>query len=172
MKTKSSIQVAKRLGLDELSALPVTHEAVIDEEYLDSNGHMNVSWYLHLFNRATGGTYRWLGFDWRRLREQGTSTFALETHVRYFAELLVGEQITVRTRLMFRTPKRIHLIHFMFNEDTQLLSATHEEVMAHMDLTARCMTPYPDPLAKQLDDALVKHQALPWEAPLCGAMGA
>ena len=62
MKTKSSIQAAKHLRLDELSVLPVTHEAVIDEEYLDSNGHMNVSWYLHLFNRATGGRSHALSF--------------------------------------------------------------------------------------------------------------
>jgi acyl-CoA thioester hydrolase len=167
---KSSIQAAKRLTLNELSALPITHEAVIDEEYLDSNGHMNVSWYLHLFNQATGGTYRWLGVDCRKQRSEGSSTFALEGHVRYFAELLAGEQVTLRTRLISRSAKRVQLLHFMFNEDNQALAATYEEVIAHMDLTLRRMTPYPDAIAKQLDEVLAEHQALPWEAPVCGVM--
>ena len=121
MRSESSVQAAKRLGLDELSALPITHEAVIDEEYLDSNGHMNVSWYLHLFNRATGGTYRWLGFDWRRL--PGTRAPAhspSKVTCVTFAELLVGERVTVRTRLVSRTPKRVHVLHFMFNEDRRI----------------------------------------------------
>jgi acyl-CoA thioester hydrolase len=172
MNSKSNVQAAKQLSLDQLAALPITLEAVVDEEYLDANGHMNVSWYLHLFNRATGGTYRWLGFDWQRLKELSVGTFALEGHVRYFAEVMVGDRISVRTRLISRTAKRIHLLHFMFNEGRQVLAATHEEVMAHIDLTLRQMTPYPDPLSKRLDEALAVHQALKWEPPVCGVMGA
>jgi len=172
MNQKASIRAAKSLGFDELSSLPITLDTEIDEEYLDSNGHMNVSWYLHLFNRATGGTYRWLGFDWQPLKDLGVSTFALEGHVRYYAELLVGERITVRTRLISKTPKRFHLLHLMLNEDRKVLAATHEEVMANMNLDLRQMAPYPEPLLERLDQALAEHQALSWEPPVCGVMGA
>lgn len=172
MNAKASLREAKQLTAEQIAMLPATWEAEVDEEFLDSNGHMNVSWYLHLFNRATGGTYRWLGLDWKQLKQMGINTFALETHVRYFSELLVGERITIRTRLVSRTPKRVQLLHLMFNEDRQILSATHEEVIAHMDLSARKMTPFPDPLGQRIDEELAEHQALSWEPPVCGVMGA
>ena len=56
----SSIQAAKRLTLKQLSLLPITNEAIIDEEILDSNRHMNVSWYLNLFSQAIGGMHKWM----------------------------------------------------------------------------------------------------------------
>ena len=70
------------MTLKELSPLPITNEASIDEEYLDSNGHVNVSWYLHLFNQATGGMHKWLCLDWGQLKADGASSFILEGHVR------------------------------------------------------------------------------------------
>ena len=145
----SSIRSAKRLTLKELSPLPITNEAIIDEDYLDFNGHMNVTWYLRLFNRATGGMYRWLGFDWGQLKADGASSFILEGHVRYLAEILVGEHVTLRTRLIARSAKRVQYLHFMFNDDKQKLAATYEQVLAHMDMNTRRMAPYPDPISKR-----------------------
>ena len=168
----SSIQAAKRLTLKELSPLPITNEATIDEEYLDSNRHMNVSWYLHLFNQATGGMHKWLGFDWGQLKADGAGTFILEGHIRYLAETLVGEHVTLRTRLIARSAKRVQFLHFMFNDDKQTLAATYEKVVAHMDMSTRRMSPYPGPIAKQLDEVLAQHQALDWDPPVCGVMQA
>ena len=168
----SSIQAAKRLTLKELSLLPITNEAIIDEEYLDSNRHMNVSWYLHLFNQATGGMYKWMGFDRDQLKAGSASSFILEGHIRYLAEVLVGEHITLRTRLIARSAKRVQFLHFMFNDDKQTLAATYEKVMAHMDMNTRRMSPYPEPVAKQLDEVLAQHRALDWDPPVCGVMQA
>ena len=43
----------------DLTALPITHRAVIPDDYLDEMGHMNVMWYTHLFSLARGGSSRW-----------------------------------------------------------------------------------------------------------------
>ncbi len=168
----SSILEAKRLTLKQLSPLPITNEAIIDEEYLDSNRHMNVSWYLHLFNRATGGMHKWLGFDWGQLKADGSSSFILEGHIRYLAEVLVGEHVTLRTRLIARSAKRVQFLHFMFNDDKQTLAATYEKVLAHMDMNTRRMAPYTEPIAEKLDEVLAQHQALDWDPPVCGVMQA
>lgn len=152
--------------------LPVTYQGVIDEEYLDANGHMNVSWYLHLFSRASGGMYRELGFDWRKLREGGTSSFALEAHVRYFAELMMDEKVCLRTRLVSYTPKRVHWIHFMWNETRPALAATQEEVLAHVDMSERRMTVYPESILTNIQRTQAIHCLLAWEPPICGVMQA
>ena len=168
----NTIRAAKQLTVDQLSSLPITKEATIVDEYLDSNRHVNVSWYLHLFNQATLGMQKWLGFNWRELKSEGASSFSLEGHIRYLAELFAGEHVTVRTRLISRSSKRLHYLHFMFNDDQQKLAATYEEIQAYMDMNKRRMAPYPGPLAARLDEVLQQHQALDWAPPICGAMQA
>jgi acyl-CoA thioester hydrolase len=166
----SNIRSAKRLTLKELALLPITNEAAIDEAFLDSNRHMNVSWYWHLFNQSTEGMQKWLGFDWAKIDEHGGGLFILEGHIRYLAEVLVGQHVTVRTRLIARSAKRIQYLHFMFNDDNQTLAATYEEVQSHMDMKSRRMAPYPDSIAKSFDKALAEHEALDWDPSVCGVM--
>ena len=165
-------QAAKRLTLEQVSSLPITNEATIDETFLDSNRHMNVSWYLHLFNRATGEMYRALGVDWSELRDSSSSSFILEGHIRYLSEVLIGEHVTVRTRLVGRSAKRVHFLHLMFNDDKQTIAATYEKVMAHMDMKTRRMAPYPKPIQLKLDAIFARHQSLDWDPPVCGVMQA
>ena len=162
--------IIRRPAIDQLEQLPVTYESVIDEEYVDSNGHMNVAWYLHLFNKATGGLHRWLGFDWPQLKAGGVSSFVLEGHIRYLAEVFEGQQVTLRSRLIARSARRLQYLHFMFNEDKRTLAATYEEVLAHMDMKTRRMKEYAPSLAAQLDRGLAEHQTLSWEPPICGSL--
>ena len=44
-----------------LSSLPVTHRAVIPEDFIDGFGHVNVMWYTHLFTEGAGGLFRLVG---------------------------------------------------------------------------------------------------------------
>lgn len=47
-----------RVSKLELRQLPLTHQATIPEDYLDSMGHMNVMWYTHLFAHAMLGIFK------------------------------------------------------------------------------------------------------------------
>ncbi len=40
------------ISLDQLAPLPVVYRAVIPPAYEDRNGHMNVRWYLALYDEA------------------------------------------------------------------------------------------------------------------------
>jgi acyl-CoA thioester hydrolase len=168
----ANIQAAKAVTLDQLSALPITKEATIDEEYLDSNRHMNVSFYFRLFNQATGGLHKLLGFDWREQNSEGAGSFILEGHTRYLAEVLVGQHVTIRTRLIGWSAKRLQLLHFMSNDDAQSIASTDERVLAHIDLTTRRMAPYPAGIAGKIEEMLVDHRKLTWDPPVCGIMQA
>ena len=66
----------------------------------------------------------------------------------------------------------VQFLHFMYNDDKKTLAATYEKVLAYMDINTRRMTPYPQPIARQLDEGLAKHQALDWDPPVCGVMQA
>jgi acyl-CoA thioesterase FadM len=104
------------------------------------------------------------------MRANQAGSFALETHTRYLSEVTIGSQVTVRTRLLGRTPKRIHFMHFMSIDGTGALAATQEHIGAHIDMRVRRMAPFADELLVRYDAILAEHDRLPWEAPVCGSM--
>ena len=140
-----------RLRPTDLASLPVLHRAVIPEEYRDRMGHMNVTWYTHLFSEAPG-------------------SFALEAHIRYLSECLVGDQVYVCGRAVARTEKRFHYVQFLVNEDKNVLSASCEFVGAHIDMKVRRMSAIPDKTAAAFDQLVEEHNQLDWPVPLCGSM--
>src|ERR1700675_765575 len=108
----------------DLEGLPITLRWHIPENYRDEMGHMNVMWYAHLFSNAFGEFADRFGFNLAYFRSQQAGSFALETHTRYLAEVRIGNHVTVRSRLLGRSPKRIHFMHFMTIDETGALAAT------------------------------------------------
>jgi len=160
------------LDPEQLRPLPVTHEALIPEDYRDMMGHMNVMWYTHLFTRGTTGLWNMIGLTKEYFRETQAGTFQLEEHVHYLNEVRIGQHVTIRTRVLARSAKRIHYQHFMTNDDVGKLAATAEIVATHVDLQVRRSAPLPDQVAAALDRLLAEHTQLDWAAPVCGVMKA
>ncbi len=163
-------KLEKGHGMD-LSALPLTLSTVIPEDYIDAMGHLNVMWYTHLFGKAIGELYKQFGLTRDYFQEHRAGTFALKQLFCYRAEVLVGEEVEIRSRVLGRSAKRIHLMHFMTKE-SGALAATAELLGTHMDMTARRTSPFPRDIASAIDRMVEKHAALGWEAPTCGAFRA
>lgn len=159
-----------RLDVSDVRQLPLTHRTVVPEEYLDAMGHMNVMWYTHLFSMAMGGLFDLVGLTWEEIRHYQGGTFALESHNRYLAEVRVGETIEIHSRLLDRTEKRFHAMHFMTNQTQENVAASFEVVGAYIDLRSRRMAPFPDRIAAQLDWTIGEHRKLRWPAPTSGVM--
>ena len=155
----------------DLSALPVTNRKTIPEEYIDIMGHTNVMWYVHIFDYGTRNLFDLFGYGEDYVRQTGNGSFALESHIRYLAEVKLGESVTVRSRLLDRGPKTIHFMHFMTRDHDRVLAATIEVLGAHADLSARKITPFPPVILARLDPMLATHQDLNWEPPVCGFIG-
>ncbi len=154
----------------DLTTLPITHQATIPESYLDMMGHMNVMWYTHLFAQATGGVFQLLGMNREYFTTRYAGCFALTQHFRYLAEVRVGESVTLRTRLVARSVRKFHLVHFMSKNEAGTLACTGEFLGAHIDMTTRRTAPFPFDIAAKLDRLISQHNALSWEVPLCGAI--
>src|SRR5262249_1190817 len=134
-------RLEKGHGMD-LSALPLTLRTVIPEDYIDAMGHMNVMWYTHLFGKAIDELYNHFGLTRDYFQGHRAGTFALKQLFCYRAEVLVGEEVEIRSRVLGRSAKRIHLMHFMTKE-SGALAATAELLGSHMDMTARRTSPFP-----------------------------
>jgi acyl-CoA thioester hydrolase len=154
----------------ELQSLSVTHRAEIPESYIDVMGHMNIMWYTHLFAHGMGGLFKLIGMDRDYFVSNQAGCFALQQFVCYLAEIRVGEQVTLRTRLLGRSAKRMHLMHFIVKDGGDVLASTAEILAAHVDMRTRRTAPFPESLAQAIDQVIAQHAALGWEPPVCGVM--
>jgi acyl-CoA thioester hydrolase len=153
-----------------LAPLPITADETIPESYLDDMGHMNVMWYTHLFSRATIGLFKMVGMDRHYFETHHAGSFALAQHFVYRKEVRVGEHVTLRSRVLGRSEKKLHVMHFMSKTQGQVLAATGEILGAHIDMNSRRTAPFADHIAEALDRLIAEHAALDWSAPVCGAL--
>lgn len=160
----------QEISLRQITQLPSFHRAIIPEAFLDVMGHINIRHYMGLFDDAAWEFFAAFGMTEDFFFSTTSGAFALEQHIRYLAEVHLGETVVIHTRVNGRTAKRIHFIHFMINETTGKLAATLEVVASHANRETRRTTPFPDAIAAQIDQLLAKHSHLIWQPPLCGVM--
>ncbi|MCP4358263.1 MAG: thioesterase [Chloroflexi bacterium] len=164
------INILKNLTIPQLKQLPRVYEAAITADYLDRMGHMNVRYYLHIFDDATWDLFAKFGMDRDYYTNSGNGSFALQQFIVYAAEVHAGETVGIRSRIIGRSEKRIHFMHFMINESTNRLAASMEILGSHADLTLRRTSPYPPEIASRLDMVIAEYNQLSWDAPVCGAI--
>jgi len=156
------------LNILDIKQLPQTHQATIPEDYLDSMGHMNVMWYTHLFAHAMGGIFKRIGMDRDYFVNSQSGSFALKQYVNYLKEVRFGEEISIHTRMLGRSEKRIHLMHFMIKDQSDCIASTSEVLLTHIDMRIRRSSPFPPEIAESIDRLLAEHLSLNWSAPLAG----
>src|ERR1039458_5036664 len=61
-------------------------------EWLDYNGHMNVAYFMLVFDHGTDAFYPLIGLGKPYRQRTGKSTFAVESHITYQRELSVNEE--------------------------------------------------------------------------------
>ena len=158
--------------LAEVRQLAKAYERTIPREYLDENDHVNVQYYLHLVELGLGAIFQQVGLGTVYAAAEDYGNFALEQHIRYLAELLVDDRVSVHIRLIELTAKRGYFIGFLVNETRSQLAATVEIVMMNVDMAERRGAPFPAASRVQLEALLARHKPLSWIAPVCGVMKA
>ncbi|MDY6862316.1 MAG: thioesterase family protein [Thermodesulfobacteriota bacterium] len=156
------------IPIAKLETLPVSHRETIPSDYSDIMRHMNIRWYMALYDEATWKFVSSLGLDEEYYLKTHAGGFALKHFIQYLAEVRVGEIVAIRTRILGRSAKRLHFMHFMINETTNLLSSTMEALGTHADIKIRRSSPFPSELSVKIDSRLAEHQRLDWNAPVCG----
>lgn len=128
--------------------------------WIDSNDHMNLAYYVVLFDQATDAIYEKMGLG-RDYRPSGHGTFAVETHTLYAAELLLGDRVRVSSQIVALDDKRLHLAHEMYRLSDQALASAQELLLLHIDLGIRKVVPWLPQVVPLLREAASSHAALP-----------
>jgi acyl-CoA thioester hydrolase len=157
-------------GLDQIRELPVQLTLTIPPEWEDRNGHVNVQFYLALYELGGWVVLEEVGIHEEWFQQRQVSQFDLEHHLNFRAELAVGDEVRTYSRVLGRSDKCFHGMYFIVNETSGRLAATLEYISASVDLSTRRITPFPEELADGLDLLLENHRELGWAAPVCGLM--
>lgn len=138
----------------------IWRERVIPD-WCDYNNHLNMAYYALIFDHATDAFFDSIGLDKAYRDAQNASTFAVETHINYLAEVLNGEDVFCTTHLLDYDAKRMHFFHRMYHAEKGYLAATTEVMSVHMDMGIRKVAPMTDDLMGSLGRLLAAHNELP-----------
>lgn len=141
----------------------IVHHDVVRPEWIDSNGHMNLAYYVVVFDLATDKLYATLGIGDAYRQVTGNSCFTAETHTVYEREMRLGESLHVHTWLLGADTKRLHYFHELFHSDSGERSAVQELMALHIDMRVRRVAPFPDVQRAKLEQAIASHA--PVQAP-------
>lgn len=122
----------------------VIAKGAVKPEWIDVNGHMNVAWYVLIFDLAGDDLWAEFGITDEYIRETNGSTFAVDCHITYQTELLESDPYTVTSQILAYDEKRIHHFQRLYHAETQVLAATAEWMNLHIDLGTRKVSVWPE----------------------------
>lgn len=146
-----------------MSTPVIEYRDVVRPEWIDSNGHLNLAYYVVVFDLATDALYAALGIGNAYRGASGNSCFTAETHTLYEREVHVGDKLLVRAWLLGADAKRVHYFHEMFHADSMERSAVQELMALHIDMRIRRVAPFPADKQEELAAAVARYR--PAELP-------
>ena len=133
----------------------------VEPQWIDYNGHLNMAYYNVLFDRAVDEAYEIMGCGLAYLKDTHHSTFTAEAHIRYLRELHAGALVRVTLQLLDFDAKRMHYFEQLFHAEEGWLSATSENMVLHVDMTAKKVAPFHYSVLRRLGRLNKAHTALP-----------
>jgi acyl-CoA thioester hydrolase len=145
----------------EIDAPFDAYRDVVRPEWIDHNRHMNMGYYVVVFDLATDEFFRWVGLDAGHRESHKVTTFCLEAHVTYHREVREGDPLRFTTQLLAYDAKRLHYIHFMYHATEGYLASTNELMSLHVDLATRRGASMAPPILQRLAAIQAVHARLP-----------
>lgn len=147
--------------------LPKLCSQTIPLQWVDQNDHINVGFYMAIYNDSGWPLLDLVGVDERYFAERRMGLVDLDNHFRYLNELHVGDRVTAYGRFLAYDEKRLHGMVFVVNDTTDVLACTIEFLSISIDLKARKTAAIPADVAARLGTVTAEHQRLEWAAPGC-----
>ncbi len=122
----------------------ITYKGAVYPWHCDHVGHMNIMWYVGKFDEANWNLFARLGMTPAYLREQQRGMAAVQQNITYKRELLAGDIVEVRSRVLEIRERSMRFLHEMRNAATAELAASCEITGVHMDRRERKAVPFPE----------------------------
>ena len=110
----------------------------IVKDWIDYNNHMNVSYYLLIFDKYGADILNdSFKMGEHSARTTGKSTMIVESHITYNQELKMNDEVDVNLVFFDHDKKRLHYKMEMIHKQKQYLASTIEVLALYVDLNTR-----------------------------------
>ena len=131
-------------------------------EWIDVNDHMNVAYYMLVFDLGVDSLWGEFGITDEHIREMRSSTFAAEAHITYRRELDLDDPFIVTAQILAFDEKRIHQFQRLYHAEEKYLAATAEWMNLHVDLESRRVAPWPPQILADITKVAVAQGEWPY----------
>ena len=129
------------------------------KEWTDYNGHLNVAFYVHIFDIAADVMLDNFNMGVISAKKNKRTTFVAEMHTIYNQEVKLGEEVDTYVTYVDHDKKRIHYSLSMFHKEKKYLAATNEVLSLYVDLSLRKVTEFEADRSKLMDDFIKKNSS-------------
>ena len=110
----------------------------IIKDWIDYNDHMNVSYYLLMFDKYGADTLNNIfKMGENSAKTTGMSTMVVETHITYDRELKLDDVVDINLTYFDHDKKRLQYKMEMIHKDEKYLASTIEVLALYVDLNTR-----------------------------------
>ena len=130
------------------------------KDWIDYNDHMNVSYYLLMFDKYGADTLNDL-FQMGEHSAKTTkkSTMIVESHITYNRELRLDDEVDLNCVYFNHDDKRLHYKIEMIHKEKKYLASTIEILALYVDLKERKVAGFEDEKIKLMDDFIQKNKS-------------
>ena len=116
--------------------------AVVRPDWVDFYGHMNMGFYLVVFDMATDQLWPHIGLG-PGFKARGLGTFAAETWVSYLREVHEGAPLVATNEVLGFDSKRLLARHELLHAEEGWVAAENEVLYLCVDMAVRRVTTWP-----------------------------
>ena len=130
----------------------------IFKEWIDYNNHMNVSYYLLIFDKYGADTLNNIfKMGEHSAKTTGKSTMIVESNITYNQELKVNDEVDINLIFFDHDKKRLQYKMEMIHKEKKYLASTIEILALYVDLNTRKVSEFEAEKVKIMDDYIKKN---------------
>ena len=131
----------------------------IIKEWTDYNGHLNVAYYIRVFDIAADVMLDNFKMGGKSAKTDKRTTFVAEMHTNYYQEVRLGEEVETHITFVDHDKKRIHYKLSMFHKEKKYLAAVNEVLSLYVDLNQRKVVEFDSGRVKIMDDFIKSNSS-------------
>ena len=130
------------------------------KDWIDYNDHMNVSYYLLMFDKYGADTLNNI-FQMGEHSAKTTkkSTMIVESHITYNQELKLNDEVDINCVYFNHDKKRLQYKMEMIHEEKKYLASTIEILALYVDLNQRKVSEFEKEKVKIMDEFINKNKS-------------
>ena len=131
----------------------------IIKDWIDYNNHMNVSYYLLIFDKFGADVLNDIfKMGEHSAKNTGKSTMIVESNITYNQELKIDDMVDINLVYFDHDKKRLQYKMEMIHKEKKFLASTIEVLALYVDLNTRKVSEFESEKVKIMDDYIETNQ--------------